>query len=174
MSAPVVETERLRLRGHVATDLDVCAAMWADANVTRFIGGKPSTRDETWGRLLRYAGSWSLLGYGYWLAEEKDTRRLVGEVGFGNWQRDITPALDVPEIGWALMPWAQGKGLATEGVKGAVAWADANLRSTLTCIISPENTPSIRVAEKCGFREHARTFFKGDATIIYRRQPGAK
>lgn len=148
--------------------------MWADPDVTRFIGGKPSTRDETWGRLLRYAGSWALLGYGYWLAEEKDSRRLVGEVGFGNWQRDISPALDVPEIGWALMPWAQGKGLATEGVMAAVGWADATLKGPLTCIISPENPPSIRVAEKCGFREHARTFFKGDPTIIYRRQPGAK
>ncbi len=148
--------------------------MWADPNVTRFIGGKPSTRDETWGRLLRYAGSWALLGYGYWLAEEKDTRRLVGEVGFGNWQRDISPALDVPEIGWALMPWAQGKGLATEGVMAAVCWSDATLKGPLTCIISPENPPSIRVAEKCGFREHTRTHFKGDPTIIYRRQPGAK
>lgn len=174
MNAPVVETERIRLRAHRADDLDVCAAMWADPHVTRFIGGKPSTRDETWGRLLRYAGSWSMLGYGYWLAEEKASGRLIGEVGFGDWRRDISPALDAPEMGWALMPWAQGKGLATEGVTAGVAWADAALGGRLACIISPENAPSIRVAEKCGFREHARTLFKGEPTIIFRRQPGAK
>lgn len=144
--------------------------MWADPDVTRFIGGKPSTRDETWSRLLRYAGSWSLLGYGYFLAEEKDTGRLIGEVGFGNWQRDMTPKLDVPEMGWALQPWARGKGLATEGVMAALKWSDATFApATVTCIISPDNPPSIRVAEKCGFREQARTHFKGDPTIIFRR-----
>jgi RimJ/RimL family protein N-acetyltransferase len=170
VKAPVIESERIRLRGHTLHDLDACAAMWAMPEVTRFIGGKPSTRDETWSRLLRYAGSWSMLGYGYWLAEERTTGRLIGEVGFGNWQRDITPALDVPEMGWALLPWAQGKGLATEGVMAGLRWSDATYaEQTVTCIISPENTPSIRVAEKCGFREHARTLFKGDPTIIFRR-----
>jgi RimJ/RimL family protein N-acetyltransferase len=170
MKAPVVESERIRLRGHTLQDLDACAAMWAMPEVTRFIGGKTSTRDETWSRLLRYAGSWSMLGYGYWLAEERTTGRLIGEVGFGNWQRDITPALDVPEMGWALLPWAQGRGLATEGVMAGLGWSDANFaRATVTCIISPENVPSIRVAEKCGFREHARTLFKGEPTIVFRR-----
>lgn len=168
---PVLETERLRLRGHVAGDLDASAAMWADPAVTRFIGGKSATREETWGRLLRYAGLWSLLGYGYWLAEERASGRLVGEFGFGRWERDITPPLDAPEMGWALMPWAQGRGLATEGVRAALAWADAKLGGPLSCIISPDNAPSLRVAEKCGFRELARTTFKGEPTIVFRRPP---
>jgi RimJ/RimL family protein N-acetyltransferase len=164
-----LETERLRLRGHVESDLDACAAMWANPEVTRFIGGKVATREETWGRLLRYAGLWSLLGYGYWLAEDKNGR-LVGEFGFGQWQREITPPLDVPEMGWALLPSAQGQGLATEGVRAALAWGDAKFAGApVACIISPDNAPSLRVAEKCGFREVARTVFKGEPTIVLRR-----
>ena len=59
MSAiPVLETARMRLRGHVEADLDASAAMWGNPEVTRFIGGKAATRDETWSRLLRYAGLW--------------------------------------------------------------------------------------------------------------------
>lgn len=42
--APVLETERLILRGQRASDLDAFAAMWGDPEVTRFIGGKPATR----------------------------------------------------------------------------------------------------------------------------------
>lgn len=169
MTVPVLETERLRLRAHTRSDLDACAAMWGDPLVTRFIGGKPSTRDETWSRLLRYAGLWSMLGFGYWLAEDRVSGKLLGEFGFGQWERDITPKLELPEMGWALVPAAHGRGIATEGVKAALAWVDAHFKSEVTCIISPQNTPSIRVAEKCGFREQTRTVFKGEPTIIFRR-----
>jgi RimJ/RimL family protein N-acetyltransferase len=169
-AVPVIETARLRLRGHVEGDLDACAAMWADPNVTRFIGGKVATREETWGRLLRYAGLWSLLGYGYWLAEDRESGRLVGEFGFAKWQREITPPLDAPEMGWALMPWAHGRGLAMEGATAVLAWGDGKFAGApVACIISPDNAPSLRVAEKCGFREFARTTFKGEPTIIFRR-----
>ena len=39
MSAPVVETERLILRGHTKADFEACAELWGDPDVTRFIGG---------------------------------------------------------------------------------------------------------------------------------------
>jgi RimJ/RimL family protein N-acetyltransferase len=35
---PVIETERLRLRGHRLEDFPDSAALWADPLVTRFIG----------------------------------------------------------------------------------------------------------------------------------------
>lgn len=171
VACPVLETERLRLRGHRVDDFDAFAAMWADAGVTRFIGGKPSTREESWARLIRYAGHWSLLGFGYWLLEERATARLAGEAGFADMKREITPALeDMPEAGWALAPWAQGKGFGSEAVKAIVAWGDANFGGrTTACMIDPQNAPSIRVAEKCGYREFARTTYKGAATILFRR-----
>ena len=75
-NTPVIETKRLRLRGHRAADLPACAAMWAKEGVTRFIGGKPLTEEETWLRILRYAGHWALLGFGYWVVEEEDNWRI--------------------------------------------------------------------------------------------------
>jgi RimJ/RimL family protein N-acetyltransferase len=70
---PVIETERLNMRGHRMEDFSDCAAMWADAGVTRYIGGKPFSREEVWARMLRYVGHWSWLGFGYWAIEEKST-----------------------------------------------------------------------------------------------------
>ena len=78
-SAPTLETERLRLRAHRVEDLPQCAAMWAEEVVTRFIGGKPLTKEETWLRMLRHAGHWSLLGFGYWLVEERVSGTMLGE-----------------------------------------------------------------------------------------------
>jgi RimJ/RimL family protein N-acetyltransferase len=68
-----------------------------------------------------------------------------------------------------------GKGYATEAVRAAIAWGDANIRTAnsalgrMVCIIHPEHARSIRVAEKCGFNEVQRTQYKGEPTILFAR-----
>jgi RimJ/RimL family protein N-acetyltransferase len=168
-SAPVIETERLRLRPHRLDDYDDCSAMWGDAEVARYIGGRRSTPEEVWSRLLRYAGLWSLLGFGYWAVERRSDHRFVGDVGFADFRRDITPSMNgLPEMGWALSSALHGQGYASEAVAAALAWVDARFPATV-CIIDPANAPSIRVARKVGFQELAHTQYRGDPTIMYRR-----
>jgi len=94
---PVLETERLKLRGHGLEDFVHCGAMWADPEVTRYIGGKPYTEEQSWARLLRYAGHWSLLGFGYWVVEEKTVGNFIGEVGFADYKRDLQPLRGIPK-----------------------------------------------------------------------------
>jgi RimJ/RimL family protein N-acetyltransferase len=168
---PVLETDRLVLRGHRVGDFDDCLALWTNPEVTRFIGGKPSTQEEVWSRLVRYVGHWALLGFGYWVATEKESGRFMGEIGFADFRRVIEPSLDgVPEIGWVIAPHGHGKGYATEAARAVVAWGDGHFGPVRTaCIIAPENGPSIRVAEKCGYREFQRTTYKGNPTIMFVR-----
>jgi RimJ/RimL family protein N-acetyltransferase len=168
---PVVETVRLRLRAHLLEDFADCAAMWADPIVTRFIGGKPFSEEDAWSRFLRHIGHWSMMGFGYWVAEEKDTGSFIGELGFADFKRDIQPSLKgTPEMGWALVSKVHGKGYATEAVRAALAWGDAHFGSGRTvCIIHPENLASIRVAEKCGYKEFQRSTYKGHPTIMFAR-----
>ena len=172
LQVPVLETERLRLRGHGIGDLADCAAMWADPEVIRYTTRKPLTEEESWTRLLRYVGHWALMGFGYWVVEEKATGRFAGEIGFADFKRDIEPSLKgVPEIGWALASQAHGKGYATEAVRAAVAWGDANFGVARTaCLIDPENLASVRVAEKCGYRELQRTAYKERPILMFGRE----
>jgi len=173
----MIETERCRMRPHRIEDFTDCAAMWADPVVTRYIGGKPLTGEETWTRLLRYIGHWAALGFGYWAVEEKTTGRYIGEAGFADYKRDISPRLDgMPEIGWIFATRAHGKGYATETVKAAVAWGDSHFGQTQTaCLIDPENLASIHVAEKCGYQQWRRTMFKNHPVILFTRdQPALK
>jgi RimJ/RimL family protein N-acetyltransferase len=169
--APSIETARLVLRAHRLDDFDACARMWADAQVTRFIGGRPSTEQESWSRLLRYAGHWALLGFGYWALEEKSSGRFAGELGFADFKRELTPSIrGTPELGWVLAPEAQGKGYATEALQAAIAWADARFSWPRTvCLIHPDNQASLRVAAKCGYREKLRTELHGAPTILFER-----
>ncbi len=111
MNAPEIITDRLRMRRHLIDDFDASLAMWSDPAVTRYIGGRPSTAEEVWSRLLRYVGHWELLGYGYWVVVDRASRRFIGEVGFADFRREINPPLDAPEAGWVLASWAAGNGL---------------------------------------------------------------
>ena len=170
-AVPVIDTERLMLRGHRLEDFSACAAMWGDSEVTRYIGGKPFSPEEVWTKVLRYVGHWSLLGFGYWVIQEKLSGRFVGEVGFADFKRDIKPSLEgVPEIGWVLASWASGKGLATEEVRAAVQWSATRFRWARTvCLINPENIKSIRVAEKCGYKRYEHATYKGHAVLMFER-----
>jgi RimJ/RimL family protein N-acetyltransferase len=168
--APVLETERLTLRAHALGDYEDCLALWSHPDVIRHIGGRAFTSEEVWTRLLRYVGHWPLLGYGFWRVGEKGSDRFVGEVGFADGRRGLGPEFDgFPEAGWVLAPWAQGRGYALEATRAALAWGDARFGGRTVCMIHPENAPSIRLAETCGYREFARTAYHERPTVLFER-----
>ena len=168
---PILDTERLEMRGHRREDFEESAAMRADPVMVRHIGGKPSPREDSWRRLLGFVGHWSLFGYGFWIVREKASGRFVGEVGFGEFKRETEPACDPEiEIGWVLAPWAHGQGFATESVQAALRWSDETLDAERTiCLISRENEASLRVADKCGYHEVGRVSYQGKPNILLAR-----
>lgn len=172
LEIPTIETQRLRLRGHTVKDAEASAALWADETVTRFIGGRPHTEEESWARLLRYIGHWSLMGYGYWLVEEKKTGAFVGEMGLADYRREIDPPLgDAPEIGWVLAPAHQGQGYATEAVQAILEWAASELDAeVVVALIHPDNEASLKIAERFGFEERVRTNFRDKPAIIFEKR----
>jgi RimJ/RimL family protein N-acetyltransferase len=158
-------SDRLVLRPHALADVDECAAMWADAEVTKHIGGKPFTREETWARVLRYAGHWQLLGFGFFCVRERSSGKFVGDVGIADFHREISPALDEPEAGWALASWAHGKGYATEALRTLLAWGDARFART-ACMIDVDNSRSFALAARCGYRESHRARNHGADVVV--------
>ena len=169
--APVVETERLRLRGFRASDLDAQAAAMADPGVVRHLGGSPMSREDTWRKILASPGLWALLGYGYWVVERREDGAYLGQIGFADFKRDMTPNIEnIPEMGWIMAPAAQGRGYATEAVLAALAWADEALGGgEIVAIISHANAASIRIAEKGGFAVREEAVYKGEPILLFRR-----
>lgn len=131
--------------------------MWAEPEVTRFISGRPATEHESWMRYLRYAGHWIVMGYGFWAVERKDTGGFIGEIGFSDFKRPIDlPVRGLPEAGWAFATSAHGQGFAREALEACLAWADKVARFPLTtCLITPANAPSVRLAKQAGYAEAA-------------------
>ncbi len=74
-----IETARLVMRPHRVDDFDASAAMGTDPDVVRHVSGVPSTREQSWSRVLRNRGDWTLLNYGCWVGGERETVEFVGE-----------------------------------------------------------------------------------------------
>lgn len=171
---PVIETDRLRLRAPRLSDKEVHIAMWADARVTRFIGGEPRAPDVSWGKFLAAAGLWPVMGFGYWVFADKASDALIGMGGLSYFCRGIAELEDVPEAGWAFDADHWGSGLATEAMTAALGWADAHLDAAeVRCIIEPGNAGSERVAAKLGFRCFGESDVLAEVVNVYGRPRNA-
>jgi RimJ/RimL family protein N-acetyltransferase len=113
-----------------------------------------------------------------WIVREK-SGTFVGEVGYMDNRREMTPAFTAVEVGWVLMPSHHGKGYATEAMRAVLAWGDdyfktATLddrlvRGRVECMIDEGNDASVRVAEKLGFKRLGPADFKGEPVVLFRR-----
>jgi RimJ/RimL family protein N-acetyltransferase len=168
---PTIETERLRLRPYALGDFDAYCEMWSEPDVVRFIGGKPFEREASWSRFVRQQGMWVYMGFGFFAIEEKETGQFVGEAGFHEACRDITPSIEgTLEAGWALNSAGQGWGYATEAMAAAIGWGETAFAGRkMTAIIDPDNLPSVRVARKLGFAEMARTTYVQKPIVVFER-----
>lgn len=173
-AAPRLETTRLVLRGLAVTDLQALIDLWADPQVHQFITGKPAARQDVWFKILRSIGHWQALGYGYWAVLDKTTGALIGEMGYGDFQRPGLPLLEGrPELGWVLAASHHGRGLALEALTAIQTWGDSHLGTSATsCIISSENRRSIALAGKLGFTFAALAGEKDDPVGVYLREKG--
>jgi RimJ/RimL family protein N-acetyltransferase len=175
--APVLQTARLTLRPFRAGDADAQAAMMGDAEVMRHIGGHALAREDAWRKLLCGHALWSLLGFGYWAVERRDGGPIIGQIGFADFQRGMSPSImGLPEMGWLFAREAAGQGYATEAATAGLAWIDEAIGPPETvAIINPDNVPSIRVAEKCGFAAREPALYRDESILLFRRRkPGSQ
>lgn len=151
--APMIETERLTLRPFALDDFERSLAITNDPRVHLHLGG-PLNRAQKWEKFLRSPAWWKLLGYGFWMAVDRDTGAVIGEIGYGEFRRQIDPQLtDMPEMGWIFAPEAHGRGLAGEALTAVLAWGDREMPGPCQCIIATGNAASLRLAQRHGFVE---------------------
>ena len=157
-----IETERLRLRQFQEIDFEVYAAMLADPEVARFIGG---VRDRSSARQHFDSARthWQQRGYGKFAVEEKTSGRMVGRCG---------PTLHVGapevELGWTIAQDSWGNGYATEAARACAAWMFDTLHlEEVVSFIDPDNVASVRVAEKIGQSYARDTVFEHENLRVY-------
>ena len=168
-TAPILLSARLRLRPHVQGDFPACKALWQHPETIQFIGGAGQSDPEVWFRLLRYGGMWPMQGYGFWVFEDRATGEFRGEGGLMNAMRDVAGLQGIPEAGWALMPQAGGRGLATEIATACVQLAIGTLHlPSVVALTLPTNLASQRVLSKAGLAFERDIIHDGLLHVLFR------
>jgi RimJ/RimL family protein N-acetyltransferase len=170
-SAPALETERLLLRAWLKDDFRPYLAISSEPAVTRHFGGQPMVAEDVFRRLTAAVGGWAWNGFGTWAVERKADGKLIGNAGIFTAWRDLQPEFgEEPEMGWIFATEAHGHGFAHEACQAVLQWVEAELSPTpLWAIIAPENTPSLKLAERLGFEHYSETLYKNEPTLVLRR-----
>ncbi|MGI9586570.1 MAG: GNAT family N-acetyltransferase [Acidimicrobiia bacterium] len=139
MDAPEIRTERLKTRPWTEDD-----AGWyvdaIDSEILRWTREPGDLTPDTWRRCL---------------ADSTDGRSrsdaiTVGDQPVGN--VSVMQRRDSAEISYWLAADARGNGYASEVLLAVGDWASESLDIDYTYLeISPENAPSIAVAQRCGY-----------------------
>lgn len=92
--------------------------------------------------------SYATHGYGLLGIEDRADSQLIGLCGFLH-----RAYLDAPDLGFALLPAYQGRGLAFEAAELAIAYGKTTFSwERLYAIVQPGNTRSLSLLERLGFR----------------------
>ncbi len=142
--APTLHTHRLTLRMPVLADFGHHAAFHAsDRSVHE---GGPHDRQAAWRIWASDVALWPLRGYGPFGVDDRATGAYLGEVGI--YQAEGYPA---PELGWFVVPEAEGRGIALEAARAVLDWVRRTFDwPHITNIIEPANTRSIALGLRLG------------------------
>lgn len=157
----VLDSERLLLRPHRKTDLDIEIEISTDPEVMKFVGDV-ETEDQVARNMPKYVRRCAGGCIGFWSVIERSTEDKLGiavllplpiEEDDTNW--DLVVGDELPdgeiEIGYMLKRSAWGKGYATEATKRLLKFAfEESPLQELVATTDPENATSQRVLEKCG------------------------
>ena len=149
--APVLQTDRLLLRGWEDGDLEPLLALSTDPEVMRYFP-RPMTRAEATALLQRHRAALEAGGPGLLAVVRRGDRRFLGFVGLAvpRFEAPFTPCV---EIGWRLARDAWGHGYATEAARAVLRHGFTTLGlDEVVSFTAVGNEPSQAVMRRLGMR----------------------
>jgi [ribosomal protein S5]-alanine N-acetyltransferase len=145
----IIETERLILRHLRVEDAEDLYRIYSDPETVKFMGQGSASVEETRGHIQNHIEKYyNHHGFGLWATVLKENNGLIGRCGL--LYQDIEGRKD-PELAYLLDSNFWGQGLATEAAQAIIKIGFDQYNFTrIIAVIKPQNTASIRVAQKVG------------------------
>jgi ribosomal-protein-alanine N-acetyltransferase len=161
----IAETSRMILRELTRVDVAFVLEIVNSPGWLRYIGDRGVKDLEGAERYIdRNINNYQVQGFGLYAMVLKDTMEVTGMCGL--LKREYLPAAD---IGYALLPQFEGRGLALEAAKAVVEFAKNKLQmDTLFAIVTPQNQRSIGLLEKLVFAFDKEVAEGGEQLLVYR------
>jgi ribosomal-protein-alanine N-acetyltransferase len=146
---PILMTPRLRLRQFREDDVDAMHACFTSAQAMRYWNTPLHTKRTGTERAVRRFIDCTPSYYRFWAVADKTTDLCLGLVSYHDGHiRNKRVA-----IGYMVDPAHCKQGLATEAVSAMIRFCFQDLGlHRLLAFIHPDNTPSLKLIEKLGFR----------------------
>lgn len=149
-----IETQRLIIRDLQETDAEALSSLWADPEVTTFLGGARD-KEEIRKTLIEDAKTAAEVPYDLRTVIEKESGEIVGHCGLLDKEVDGQEEI---ELTYVIAKRTWGKGYATEAAAAIKDFAFAEMGLTrLIALIKPNNVSSERVALKVGMHHEKNT-----------------
>jgi ribosomal-protein-alanine N-acetyltransferase len=160
------ETPRLRLERISEDDAGLLLDVWNDPTFIHFVSDRGIRTDDEARTAIR-EGTLTLYehyGYGPYRIVRKTDAANIGICGL--FRRDF---LDVPDLGYAVLPAFRGEGYASEASRQVlVAAAVVFGLKVVKALVSPRNEASIHVVEKLGFSlEQKLNIERDEETLLF-------
>lgn len=144
-----IETDRLLIRPICEEDAPGFFVLRQDAAVTAMMGFSPYTQME---EAERYVTSRMQMmsedNCLFWAVTLKEGSTFIGSVCLWNFRLEEGST----EIGYELLPAFHGKGYASETICAVARYAFVPLGfACVDALVDPNNAPSLRALERCGF-----------------------
>ena len=172
MSEVIFETPRLVGRRLGPEDLDAMAAVYGDLEAMRYVGdGTALTREDCERWIAVTAENYEKRGYGMFALVERRTGQVVGFGGLIHFAGHGGE----PEIKYALLRSAWGRGLATEAARALLDFARDRGLGKVIATVDPQHGASQRVLAKAGMeRGEVRDEEDGTQTQMYYWRPAPR
>jgi ribosomal-protein-alanine N-acetyltransferase len=146
---PFLETARLRLRNVVQEDAPEIYYLRSDESVLQYLDRMPATSLEEAAQFIQTSNRQEQNGDAItWALSLGNDPTLIGTIGFWNIKKEHYRA----ELGYALHPDYQGKGLMQEALTAVLQYGfNAIKLHSVEANVNPGNVASIRLLERNGF-----------------------
>ena len=160
----MLRTARLLLRPMAVDDVDFVFRHFGDAEVQRFlVDSEPVTTRERAQSIVDFYTRSPQAPHMRWVIGRASDDEPIGTCGFHLWSRTHRRC----EVGYDLAPSSWGQGLMTEALRAVLTHGFGEMElHRVAAYIHPDNTASLRLAERLGFAHEgiARALFRQGST----------
>ncbi|OBA04007.1 acetyltransferase [Bacillus subtilis] len=148
---PVLETDRLTLRQITDQDAEAIFACFSNHGVTRYYGlENMESIEEATSMIQTFAALYQEKRGIRWGIERRDTKELIGTIGFHALAKKHRRA----EIGYEIIPAHWRNGFASEAISETVSYGFASLGLTrIGAVVFTQNEASNQLLVKMGFQK---------------------
>lgn len=159
----ILRTKHLILRESIEDDVEDFVRIYSEPGMTEFTEELYKDPGEERNYIREYRDKvYGVQGFGVWTVLLKKTGKVIGRAGLS-----ARSGFEGVEVGFVIEKSMQNRGFATEAVSAVTRLAGKLGFDRVFALAMPANEASVRVLEKCGYKNEGRVTLEDKEYLTY-------